>query len=123
MAAKSIEHWLEDIRLLNEEGHSLAVALRALLQRQFQPLEEEIKYGGLLFASGPQFCGVFVYRQHVSLEFGHGTAIADALGLLEGSGKLRRHLKLRSLDDITSKQVAHYLALGLAAAQSAEGPP
>lgn len=121
MATRSIEHWLEDIRLLSEDGHSIAVAVRALLKRQFKPLEEEIKYGGILFACGPtQFCGVFVYTAHVSVEFGHGAAMPDEHGLLEGSGKLRRHLKLRSLADIEDRQLAHYLQLAHQAAQAAQ---
>jgi len=118
MATRSIEHWLEDIRLLNEDGHSIAVALRSLLKQKFKPLEEEIKYGGILFACGPtQFCGVFVYKEHVSVEFGHGAAMPDEFGLLEGSGKLRRHLKLRTVADIEAKQLSHYLRLALAAAE------
>ncbi len=43
MAARSIEHWLDDIRLLNEDGHSIALAVRALMKREFKPLAEEIK--------------------------------------------------------------------------------
>lgn len=112
MAARSIEHWLDDIRLLNEDGHSIALAVRALMKREFKPLAEEIKYGGILFASGSQhFCGLFVYKAHVSVEFGQGSAMPDEYGLLEGSGKLRRHLKLQRLADIEAKQLAHYLKL------------
>lgn len=112
MQPSPIDTWLQDIRLLNEDGHSIALAVRALLKREFKPLAEEIKYGGILFASGSQhFCGLFVYKAHVSVEFGQGAALPDAYGLLEGSGKLRRHLKLHRLADIEAKQLAHYLKL------------
>ncbi|MBQ0934496.1 DUF1801 domain-containing protein [Ideonella paludis] len=118
MAAKSISTLLEDVRLLSEEGHALVQAVRALVKQTFGTVDEEVKYGGILFAvDGVSFAGVFAYRQHVSLEFGQGAAITDPYGLLEGAGKGRRHLKLRGLSDLADKQVADYLPLALQAAK------
>ena len=118
MATKSIQTWLEDLRLLGEEQFQVASAVRTLVSEQFKPFAEELKYGGILFSSGVQFCGVFAYKAHVSVEFGQGTRINDELGHLEGAGKGRRHLKLACLADIKTKQLAHYLTLALQAAQS-----
>ena len=41
------------------------------------------------------FAYVGVYRQHVNVGFFLGAALDDASGLLEGSGKRMRHVKLR----------------------------
>ncbi len=68
---------------------------------------------------GHQFCGVFAYKEHVSVEFGHGARISDELGYLEDSGKGRRHLKLKSVQDIQVKKLAQYLPLALRAASGA----
>lgn len=119
MPAKTIEALLEDIRFLSEERYTTVQAVRALVRQTIQPLAEEVKYGGILFASTVQFGGVFAYKEHVSVEFSHGAAIADAQGLLEGGGKLRRHLKLHCPDDVTTKNLSEYLPLALAAAQDA----
>jgi hypothetical protein len=119
MPAKSVEALLEDIRFLSEERYRIVAAVRALVKQQFKPFAEEVKYGGILFSSGVQFCGVFAYKEHVSVEFGHGAAIRDKLGHLEGSGRLRRHIKLMALADIESKKLAQYLALALEAAKRA----
>jgi hypothetical protein len=119
MASKSVEALLEDIRFLSEDRYKIVEAVRALVKQRFEPFAEEVKYGGILFSSGVQFCGVFAYKEHVSVEFGHGAAIRDKLGHLEGSGKLRRHIKLVSIADIESKKLAQYLALALEAAKSA----
>lgn len=118
MPTQSVQTLLEDIRLMSEEHHAVVEAVRTLVQKSFKPLAEEVKYGGILFASGVPFCGVFAYKEHVSVEFSHGARINDTLGHLEGAGKGRRHLKLRSLDDIQNKKLAQYLPLALAAAQS-----
>lgn len=118
MTTKSVEQLVSDIRLLGEEQFGLVQGLRSLVKETVPSVTEEVKYGGVLFSSGIPFCGVFAYRKHVSLEFSHGALIADSFGHLEGGGKGRRHIKLRSVDDITAKRVAHYLPLALNAAKA-----
>lgn len=118
MPRKSIQTLLEDIRLVSEERHAVVEAVRALVKKSFKPFAEEVKYGGILFAAqGVSFCGVFAYQGHVSVEFGQGARIDDPFGHLEGAGKGRRHLKLRSIDDLAHKQLAQYLPLALQAAR------
>ncbi len=119
MASKSVQTLLADIRLLGEENYQIVEAVRALVKKHFLACTEEVKYGGILFSSGIQFCGVFAYKAHVSVEFGKGANIRDQFGFLEGAGKGRRHLKLRSLGDIEDKKLAQYLPLALLAAGGA----
>ena len=92
-------------------------AVRALVRQKVKPLSEAVKYGGIMFSSGVSFCGVFAYKEHVSVEFGSGAKIQDELGFLEGTGKGRRHIKLREVGDISSKSLAKYLPLALKAAR------
>jgi hypothetical protein len=68
--------------------------------------------------AGVQFCGVFAYKEHVTIEFGSGAKIADDIGLLEGAGKGRRHLKLKTVAEIKSKKLVEYLTLAHKAAAS-----
>ena len=73
------------------------------------------KYGGLFFESIPgqpksQFCGIFAYTNHVSLEFTHGARLNDPDRILEGSGKHRRHIKINRLSDITGKRCEAFLS-------------
>lgn len=119
MATKSIQALLEDIRLLSEENYQVVEAVRARVRKTFNAATEEVKYGGILFTADVQFCGVFAYKEHVSVEFGSGAKIKDTLGHLEGSGRGRRHVKLRSVADIQSKSLAEYLPLALIAASAA----
>ena len=119
MATKSVQSLVEDIRLLGETNYEIVEAVRALVKMTFKSTLEEVKYGGILFTSGVQFCGVFAYKEHVSVEFGSGAKITDDIGYLEGSGKGRRHLKLKSVGEIKSKQLAQYLSLAHSAASGA----
>lgn len=118
MTTKSVQELLDDVRLIGDEPFTLVESVRNLVKKTISPVTEEVKYGGILFASGVQFCGVFAYKQHVSVEFGSGAKIADTFGHLEGGGKGRRHIKLHSAKDIKAKELAHYLPLALDAARS-----
>ena len=113
---KSIQTLLEDIRSLGAMQFEVVEAVRALIKTSLPSVQEEVKYGGILFTSDISFCGVFAYKGHVSVEFSHGARIVDPEGYLEGSGKGRRHIKLRCVDDIAAKKLAVYLPLAHQAA-------
>lgn len=61
-----------------------------------------------------QIGGFFVYKAHVSCEFSQGASLDDPKQLLEGSGKFRRHLKLRSVEDISAKEYRGFLKQAIA---------
>lgn len=115
---RSVETLLSDIRLLGDMQYEVVQAVRELTRRTITPIEEQVKYGGILFASGVQFAGVFAYTSHVSVEFTRGADIDDPTCMLEGGGKERRHIKLRSVDDIAAANLATYLKLALDAASA-----
>jgi len=113
MPADRISKLLEDIRLLDPERFELVQALRKIILGVAPSISEEVKYGGILFSAERAFCGIFSYTKHVSLEFGEGASLPDKFKVLEGEGKLRRHIKLTSVPDITEKRVGEYLLLAL----------
>ena len=53
--------------------------------------------------------GVFAYTKYVSLEFTKGIILDDPHKVLEGSDKVRRHIKLHSLRDIVTKDCLTFL--------------
>ncbi len=67
-------------------------------------------YGGIVIerelgVHNTMVCWHFVYKTHVSLEFGDGYRFSDPESVLEGKGKYRRHIKMTSPADIESKFV------------------
>lgn len=119
MNPSRVQALLDDIRLASEPNFQLVSQLRALIQKTVPGASDEVKYGGFLFSADVPFCGVFAYSGHVSLEFGNGAAMPDPHQVLQGSGKLRRHIKLTHVDDIAAHHVAAYLPLALDAARRA----
>ncbi len=78
-------------------------------------------YGGIVFESEPgvagtMVCGHFIYKAHVGLEFSNGYRLDDPQRVLSGSGKYRRHIKLRGIEDIDGMQVRGFLEQAFAIA-------
>lgn len=113
MAKKSVDALLDDIRYINEAHYQLVQEVRALVRDLVKTVSEEVKYGGILFSSDVLFAGVFAYKEHVTVEFGQGAKIQDTFGFLEGSGKFRRHIKLKVTSDIEDRRLADYVRLAL----------
>ena len=85
---------------LFEKARSLILAVRPGCHQ-----EVETSWGGyLLFKqvkeAGSAVCFLSAHSKHVSLGFAEGTLLADPDGLLQGSGKRQRHVKLRKLADV-----------------------
>lgn len=113
---QKVKSLLDDWQISNPALYDIANRARTKILQLADTVDEEVKYGGILFAAPEPFCGIFVYKQHVSVEFSHGAEIVDPHGLLEGKGKGRRHVKLHTLEDIDNKHLTDYLRLAQKAA-------
>lgn len=104
-----IKALVEDLRMSHPDIYPIAEQARQLVHNILPQASERVIYGGFMFATEADVCGVFVYTGHVSVEFGLGAQLADPHGVLEGKGKYRRHIKLHGLADIERKQLAEYV--------------
>jgi hypothetical protein len=52
---------------------------------------------------------VNVFTSHVNVGFFHGASLADPAGLLQGSGKSMRHVKLRQASDVNSADLVRLI--------------
>jgi hypothetical protein len=95
----------------NPQVGALALRLRALILdllpgtiEQVDPPSKIIAYGydrtykGLICAIAPQ-------KAYVNLMFSRGTELPDPSGLLEGTGKRARHVKVRTQEDAERQEV------------------
>jgi hypothetical protein len=105
-----VQRLLQDLQITHPDLHAIVQAVRTVAHDATPQCTERVMYGGILFAAPEQYCGVFAYSAHVSVEFGKGAELDDPHGMLEGKGKFRRHIKLSTLDDIASKHLKHYIA-------------
>ena len=105
-----VNSFIQDIQFQSSEKYEILIALRKIIKNLNKKLVEDIKYGGLIYSfSGELLGGVFVYRNHISLEMGRGFELADPDNILEGKGKYRRHIKIVSIQDIKDKKVEFFI--------------
>lgn len=83
------------------------------------------------FGAGPRVSDIIfsiaLYPRYVTLFFARGVELADPHGLLEGSGKGVRHVKLRPVSRLESSEVGELIDAALAIAKpplpaSGDGP-
>jgi hypothetical protein len=55
------------------------------------------------------FAYVDAFQSHVNVGFFRGAELADPAGLLEGTGKMMRHVKLRPDDDIDAEDLVQLI--------------
>ena len=110
-ANERVKRFIDDTLSIAEEKGALLLSLRKIIKRISPDAQEEIKYGGLVFnADAELICGIFIRKKHISLEFGLGNEFSDPKRVLEGNGKYRRHLKIRSNKDIKRLDVQFFVA-------------
>lgn len=106
---EQVQSFLDDMQGGTLEQYEILQALRAVVFQLHPGVSERIIYGGIMFTLEDDFGGLFPSKHHVSFEFSQGFMLKDEGGHLEGTGKFRRHLKIKSLSDIEDKQVAYYV--------------
>ena len=95
----------------------LALAVRALMLEEAPTAIESIydaynavalgySYTGRLKES---FCHIAVYAGHVNLGFNRGADLPDPRGILEGTGKKIRHVRIKQLADLANPWLRRYI--------------
>ncbi|HKP52906.1 MAG TPA: DUF1801 domain-containing protein [Chloroflexia bacterium] len=94
----------------------LAMRTCALVREVMPDAIGEVHPGrnNIIFGSGRKMaewiCYVSPMNSYVNLGFLRGTELPDPKGLLEGTGKLLRHVKIRSAEDLERPAVRELLA-------------
>jgi hypothetical protein len=106
---EQVQKFLEEIMMFNDEQFIILQKLRGIVFKIYPKTNERMMYGGIMFSLEEDYSGIFVRKNHVSFEFINGFTMNDQKKLLEGTGKFRRHLKIRSLEDIKNKKVDFFV--------------
>jgi len=107
--AKTPPELQEALHRFEQDVQDLAAAARAAVLDVVGPCFEQIfpiqRLVSVLYSTTEKrmkdnICLLVIYRDHVNLMFPRGVDLNDPNGLLEGSGKAMRHVKLRMLGDL-----------------------
>ena len=105
----AVQEFMESIKLLDDTKYEILQSLRDIVFTNFPGVEERMMYGGIMFSEKADFSGIFMYKNHVSMEFNDGFKFSDPDRVLEGKGKYRRHIKFKSPEDIEAKNPGFFL--------------
>jgi len=106
-----------------KEMQEISRTLRGVMAEAMQGVTEVpwVKQGNVGYGVGPKkmsehFCYIMPAFKHVNLGFFYGANLDDPNGVLEGTGKLLRHVKVRSVEEARApalkelvKQASSYL--------------
>lgn len=107
---EGVQNFLEGIMMIDPEKYNSLIEMRDIVFDVYPETHERIIYGGIMFSiNAEDFGGLFVSKKHISFEFGKGFEMKDPSKLLKGTGKFRRHLKIRSKEDIKNKEVDFFV--------------
>lgn len=106
---KKVDIFLEEIREVDENKYQILLKLREIVFEINPKIEEKIMYGGIMFSLEDSFGGIFPSQKHVSFEFSEGYKMEDPNSQLEGTGKFRRHLKIKTIEEIETKDVVFFV--------------
>ncbi|MCH8033150.1 MAG: DUF1801 domain-containing protein [Bacteroidetes bacterium] len=107
---EKVQKFLDEIIMIDGEKFITLNAMREIVFNTHPKTDERIMYGGIMFSLDTEdFGGLFARKNHISFEFSKGSIMKDPNKLLEGSGKFRRHLKIKSKEDVRNKDVDFFI--------------
>ncbi len=75
--------------------------------------QKNIGFGTGIKKNTAHFCYIMPASKHVNLGFNYGSELPDPHGLLEGTGKLFRHIKIKSVEQLKDKNLIELLKFSM----------
>jgi len=93
--------WIDEYVEKAGKQQDVVKGLRALVKRTIAGCEEYVNPWKIpSFDSNGTVCGFMTGKEHVTFVCLRGAALPDPEGLLEGTGKSVRHVKVRTVADV-----------------------
>lgn len=93
------------------EQKKIMEIVRSLIHKSVGAVTEEFKWSRPIFKSSKDFAYLQANKNHVNVGFSRNIErINDPNGVLEGSGKTMRHVKIRSVSDIDTTLLSEWFA-------------
>ena len=116
MALRPPKELLEFLKSYDRGVQELALALRQLVLEEMAPCCEyilQVYIVSLVYGQTHRvkdsICYIGVIQHHVNLGFMRGADLSDPQGILEGTGKQMRHIKIKNIEDLMQPAVRSYL--------------
>lgn len=121
MPRHSSDSFKDILALASPPLRPVCESLRSLVASQHAGFVEVVwpKLKIASFGVGPRkltqhYAYIAIFSSHINLGFYHGASLADPVGLLEGTGRKLRHVKIRDLPSVQSEALAGLLRQAIA---------
>lgn len=103
------EQVTEYIKNASKEQKEIMEIIRSLIHENGRNVTEEFKWSRPIFKSTKDFAYLQANKNHVNLGFYQDfEKLDDPKGLLEGTGKTMRHIKIKSAADIDKDLLSNW---------------
>ncbi|MGI8335887.1 DUF1801 domain-containing protein [Actinomadura scrupuli] len=107
MTSEAIDQYVKE--QLQPEHQDIVAILRELMKACAPGSEEVIRYGSPAWKDRNFLAIISRSKTHVTFAFERGAEFDDAHGLLEGTGKRTRHVKIKSVADMDRDALRDYI--------------
>lgn len=96
----------EFLKKIPAEQHALVQVLDTVISKAVPTLTPSLKWGNLTYHGEKNVCSLVVHKHHINLQVWGGASLKDPRGLLTGTGKEMRHIKVASTADVDPQYIA-----------------
>jgi hypothetical protein len=98
--------------LLHEMHQHVRLVIPSSIPHQHRPSDKLLLYS-TAYTAEKEICYLKPFSKHINFGFSQGALLPDPSGLLEGTGKTFRHIKIRSATDFENPAVHAMLKAAL----------
>lgn len=106
---KVLASFSSEIQAIAHEARSLIYETLPQVVEVVWERQKIIGYGTGPKKMSEHFCWLAPYKKHVVLGFNYGSELPDPEQILEGTGKLFRHVKLKKLDEVRKSSIRNLI--------------
>ena len=98
---------------ISTELQPIVGRLQEIMHKYTPESKQVIYYGALMWKRDKVMAWVTPAKAHISLGFYKGNEFKDKHGLLEGTGKASRHVKIKKIEDINEAALEDFIEQSL----------
>ena len=103
---KPVEPWIEKLK---PDPRAIAEKLHRIVLGAVPGMISELKWGMPCYSKAGMVCFIMAAKEHVTFGLYKGASLKDPKGLLSGSGKALRCLRLRSAEEIAAADIKRFV--------------
>ena len=105
----AIQGFSEEVKNIARETRKLIYKVLPKVTEVVWIQQKNIGFGTGVKKKTEHFCWLMPATNHLTLGFTYGAELPDPEKILEGTGKLFRHIKIKSIEQLTNEEVIKIL--------------